>query len=227
MKKIILDISKILAKSFFKWLSTIAIGLGLSLMAFTIGTILVINAAGDGPGYPGAAHTGGLGAIMGVIILFSTDFWAMLLATLSLLVFPFLYLNIANKAALHGAVYLLWKNNMETWITEKFTFYVKKIVSKENSIAKNIDDKATVKARLINSIRSDQSTSKWQKKVLTYVLKKIKLEDIDTLADDEKVSDFITKKILDFVSDIGAPSNKFLIITLLIHLLLIPIALIF
>ncbi|UII28966.1 hypothetical protein LVD15_11215 [Fulvivirga maritima] len=172
MKKIITDVSKVLAKSFFKWFTTLALGLGLSFITLIIAVILIYFTEQHSSGISASAHTGIMGAIMGLIYLFASDFWATLLATLSLIVFPFLYLNIANKAALHGALYLLWKNNMEGWITEKFTFYTRRLVNKENSVAQKIDNKATVKARLINSIRSDQSTSKWQKKVLTYVLKK-------------------------------------------------------
>jgi len=198
--------------------------IGFSLCLFIFGLFL-FNSSGEG-GTSASGHTGIFGAIIGVFYLFTVDFWPMLLCTTSLLLFPFLYFTLINKGIIHGALFQLWKKNLEGWFITKITNYTDKYLSGNNRIS-NINDKATLKLRLIKDIKNDKENSRWQRRILSFILKKVQLDEFDTNNPDAKISDFLVMKATEFVSDLGEPSNTPLYLTFLIQIAVLILVMIF
>lgn len=195
--------------------------IGFSLLIFIIAIFMIGST--DAAGLPASGHTGGFGAVIGILYLFVADFWPMLLCTASLIVFPFLYFTLINKSIIHAALFQLWKKNLEGWFLTKIKGYSEKYFSGGNKLS-NINDKATLKLKLISDVKNDKTNSRWQRKILSFLLKKIKLDDFDTNNPDIKLSDFLLLKATSFVENLGKPSNKPLLITFGIHVILIILA---
>jgi len=216
-----LAIAKIAGKGILKYI----VFIGFSLLVFSVAVFMIGNTEG-GSGISAAGHTGIFGAILGVLYLFVLDFWPMLLCTTSLVLFPFLYFTLINKGIIHTSLFQLWKKNLEGWFISKISNYSTKYLSGENTVSK-INDIASVKLKLASDIKNDKTNSRWQRKILAFILKKIKLDDFDTNNTDEKISDFIVNKAVTYISDLGEPSNKPIYITFGVHLILIVFAIVF
>lgn len=194
-------IAKVASKGLLKHIFFI----GFSLLMFIVGIILLGTT--DGSGLTAAGHTGIFGAIVGVFYLFVLDFWPMLLCVTSLIVFPFLYFTLINKGIIHAALFQLWKKNLESWFVDKITVYTTKYLSGANTVSK-INDQANLKLKLISDIKDDKTNSSWQRRILSFMLKKIKLDDFDASKHDASISKLIVAKATGYVSEMGKPSNK-------------------
>ncbi|QWX84149.1 hypothetical protein H0I23_00430 [Cellulophaga sp. HaHaR_3_176] len=199
--------------------------IGFSLILFII-AIIMVGVTEGGAGVPASGHTGGAGAAIGLLSLFVIDFWPMLLCITSLLLFPFLYFSIINKSIVHASLFKLWKKNLEGWFITKIKEYSAKYFSGENK-ASIINDKATLKIKLIQDIQNDKTNSRWQRKIFSFILKKVKLDDFDATQPDAKLSDFIVEKAINFVSDLGEPSSKPLFIVFGSQIVVLILAIVF
>ncbi len=213
-------IAKVASKGIFKHI----IFIGFSLIIFIIAAILVGTT--EGPGLSASGHAGILGAIFGIFFLFSIDFWPMLLCVTSLVLFPFLYFTVINKGIIHAVLFQLWKQNLKQWFMNKISGYTNKYFSGENNISK-INDLATVKVKLISDIKNDKTNSLWQRKILSFILKKVKLDEFEANKPENKISDFLVLKATNFVEDLGKPSSKPLFIVFGAHVVLIVFAFMF
>jgi len=206
MKNTIGSIAKAGSKAAFKWFIIITLGISFSLLCVVIGYFLLVN-TNEATSH-GAGSAGGLGAIAGLLTLFSVDFWPMLLTTVSLLLFPFLYLIIGNKVAIQTAIYSLWKSKGFDWLSPKIDGYLVKLENKQPNWLKSISNTAVLKLQLLDSSRKDSSASKWQRRILNFLIKKTKMDDVDLQADNLKVNNIISQKINATISDIAKPSMK-------------------
>ena len=225
MKSTIKSIAKITGKSAFKWLVIFVPALFFSVFCFVTAIFLLSNNTGGG--FSGAGHAGWLGAVLGVFILFGKDFWVMLLATLSLLAFPAIYFTVANKLAIQSAISSIWENKLQGWFSDKVATYSDKITNDHSSKLSKINDYASVKMQLVNSVKQDGTTNKWQKRILKFILKKIHLDDIDFSDKDLKLSNVIAVKMNQVLSELAKPSNKLFYIVFGVHVLLLILAFVF
>lgn len=217
------SITKVTAAAAFKWVKTLVPGVLFSIICLIISIILISNNSGSG--MSAAGHTGIAGALLAIPVLFTIDFWVMLLMICSLLAFP-LYFVLANKLALQTAISSVWKHNLQDWFVDKITRYLDKTVSKSEKLNK-INDYATAKLQLADAVRKDSDTSKWQKKILSYILKKIRLDDIDFSDENISLSNIIAGKINDLFSGFVETSNRPFYLALLGQLLLLILAFMF
>ncbi len=161
---------------------------------------------------------------MGLIALFAEDFFVMLLCVASLLAFPAVYFTLANKLAMQAAIAWLWKNNLQDWFTNKVLGYVDTLL---NSKVSTINDQATVKLRMLQTIRQDAEASRWQKKIFSFVMKKVKLDDVDFSDEQLTLSSILSGKVAGVMDDLAQPSNKMFYLALGGQCLLLVLALLF
>lgn len=222
MKNTLSSIAKAGSKAFLKWIFVFILGIAFSLICLVTGYFLLMNT--EAAMSHGSSSAGGLGAIIGLIGLFSVDFWPMLLITTSLLVFPFLYILIGNKVAIQTAVYSLWKSKGFDWLQPKINGYFEKLTLKQPNWLKSISSAAVLKLQLLDSSRKDATSSKWQKRILHFLIKKTKMNDIDWQKEDLEVKDIISQKINTSIDSVAKPSFKYFWLCLLVQLVLLILA---
>lgn len=179
-----------------KWILMVALGTLLTIILFGVALAHTAELAGGGHGNIYAFTIG----------LFLTDFCAFLLI-FGGPVFIFLYILIANKTTVQTAIHLLWKNKAGEYITKHVGAITKALVN-EKTKAHQITNQAMLKAQLVQKIQVDPNTTKLQRRVITYGLKKIKLNDIDFQKEDLHLSDIIEHKFYNFISEAVVPSWK-------------------
>jgi hypothetical protein len=225
MIKNITESSKAIAKEVGKGIFKHIVFISFSLIIFVVAIILV-GTTENGAGISASGHAGSAGGILGLFYLFVVDFWPMLLCVTSLLLFPLLYFTLINKGIVQASLFKLWKQNLEAWFITQINSCTSKYFSGGNK-ASTLNDLATLKIKLIQDIKSDVSNSKWQSKIFSFILKKVKLADFDTSQPDSKLSDFIVNKAIEYVSSLGEPNNKPIFIVFTIQVTLLILAVIF
>lgn len=213
MKEEIKVVAGISAKASLKWLVIIIIGNLFTLICFLI--ILFQNAAFAGGGHGNVyAFLSGLflNNICGFILLAGAP------------VFAILYFLIANKAAIQQMIYLTWKNKVfASYIDSKVVFLVDKITA-SNNWSSNVSNKALLKMQLLEANRNDKESSKIKKKVINYLFQKINLDDVDFSNKNLKISEVVSVKLNQFISETVEPSLLFFWLLLLIQVVLFIVA---
>jgi len=215
---------KITGKSLFAWAKVALIGAVIMIVDIVIAIILFGDNTGGG--FPGAAHGGILGAILGFFFLFMIEFWSALLLTVGILS-PVLFTILANKNAIASAVYNVWKYKVADFVEPKIDFYIDKILQKQPDFLKNITDWGVVKVRLLDTINNDSQTPKLQKRIIKFILKKIKMDDVDFKNPNTNLSSILSFKIRQFIEGFAEPDLKLVWIFVAIDIVLIILAFVF
>jgi hypothetical protein len=92
---------------------------------------------------------------------------------------------------------------------------------------KDISNKVILKAKLLHENKTDSNTSKLQRKVINFGLKKIPLDDINFQDENLSLSGILTTKFNNFISEAVKPSSKLFWIVLLIQIVLLIASLVF
>ena len=215
---------KISAKSLFAWLKVAFIGAIIMIVDIIIAVILF----GDNPGggFPAAAHGGILGAIVGFFVLFTVEFWTALLLTVGILA-PILFIILANKNAIATAIYNVWKFKLADFVEPKIDFYIDKILQKQPDFLRNITDWSVVKVKLLDTINNDSETPKLQKRIIKFVLKKIKMDDVNFKDPNTNLNSILSLKIKQFIAGFTEPDLKLVWIIVAIDIVLIILAFVF
>ncbi|MPS72817.1 MAG: hypothetical protein E2590_06625 [Chryseobacterium sp.] len=215
---------KITAKSLFAWIKVAFIGAVIMITNITIAIILFSD--NPGGGFPASGHAGILGAVMGFIFLFMVEFWSALLLTVGILV-PVLFIILANKNAIASAIYNVWKFKIADFVEPKIEFYVDKILQKQPDFLKNITNWSVVKVKLLDTINNDSQTPKLQKRIIKFILKKIKMDDVDFKNPNTNLSSILSFKIRQFIEGFAEPDLKLVWILVAIDIVLIILAFVF
>ncbi len=229
MKENIKLIARIASKTTFKWFIIFALGNIITLITFLTALFTNLDLI-DGGGRFAAHSGGGAGGIMLIVAYGAALFFANFFAFILLFgapIFLFLYFSIANKISIQNALYLLWKGKASDYISSKVKNLISKLTEKEGW-QKNISNKLMLKARLLQLAKEDKDSSRLQRKVISFGFKKINLDDIDFKDEKLNLSDVLTTKFENFISEISKPSMKmfwllvfaqiiFLIISLIIR----------
>jgi hypothetical protein len=215
---------KIIGKSTLKFVVVLTFGLAFSILSIIVSYYSLSHKHDPGSSVEHSAHAGS-GLIM-VLLWFRLDFWSAILFFSSLLVFPFLYFAVANKTAIQTAIHLIWSNKISDWIGPKITYYLQKVESKQPNWLKNTSDSALVKLKLLEANKNDGETPALQKKVIGFLLKKARLDDVDFQKDSVSIGSILSEKLIQTLGDFASPSNTFLWIVIGFHSLLFLITMI-
>ena len=172
-----------------------------------------------GPGSP-AGHAGIFGAIAAFIALFAANFWPALLLTLNIALFPAVYFILANHAALKTALRESWKGKLSDAFEVKILVYLEKLESIQPQWLQRASDRSMIKMRLLQSSQSDAQSSKWQKRILAYGIKKAGLDEVDFSPENLNPSAVIATRIHQALSDAVEPSSLGLWLAVLSQIIL-------
>lgn len=215
MKENIKLYAKISGKAFLKWLFVIVSGIVLTLILFLI--ILFTNSSGAGGGHGNAYAF--------ILNLAVQDFFGFLLF-IGTPVFIFLYFAIANKIGIQTIIYEIWTNKAVQFVEPAIKKIAEKITSKQNWVT-TVSNEAMLRAKLLDANRNDKSNSTLNKRVLGYVFKKIKLDDIDFRDENLTLADILTLKLKNFISETTQPSFKLFWVLLVVQIVLLILSIIF
>lgn len=215
---------KVTGKSLFAWIKVAMIGAGIMIINIVIAVILLSDNSGGG--FPASAHAGILGAVMGFIFLFMVEFWTALLLTIGILA-PVFFIILANKNAIATAVYYVWKFKLADFVEPKIEFYIDKILQKQPHFLKSITDWSVVKVKLLDTINNDAQTPRLQKRIIKFILKKIKMDDVDFKNPSTNLSSILSFKIRQFIEGFAEPDLKLVWIIVGIDIVLIILAFVF
>lgn len=216
--------AKISGKASLTWIKVTLIGAVIMIVDLVIAIILLGDNTGGG--FPASAHAGILGAVMGFILLFVVEFWTALLLTVGILA-PVLFIVLANKNAIASAVYNVWKYKIADFIEPKIDLYIDKILQKQPDFLKNITDWSVVKVKLLDTINNDSQTPKLQKRIIKFVLKKIKMDDVNFKDPNTNLNSILSLKIKQFIASFAEPDLKLVWIIVGIDIVLIILAFVF
>lgn len=216
--------AKISGKASLAWIKVTLIGAVIMIVDLVIAIILLGDNTGGG--FPASAHAGILGAVMGFILLFVVEFWTALLLTVGILA-PVLFIILANKNAIASAVYNVWKYKIADFIEPKIDLYIDKILQKQPDFLKNITDWSVVKVKLLDTINNDSQTPKLQKRIIKFVLKKIKMDDVNFKDPNTNLNSILSLKIKQFIAGFAEPDLKLVWIIVGIDIVLIILAFVF
>ncbi len=83
-----------------------------------------------------------------------------------------------------------------------------------------------MKTQLVTSVKQDGVTNKWQKRILKFLLNKIQLGDVDFSDENLNLSNVVSDKINDALTDLAKPSNKLFYIILGVHIVFLVLAIV-
>jgi hypothetical protein len=214
---------KIIGKSTFKFVSVLIFGMAFCILSIVVAYYYLAHHADEGSVMGHTGHTGSVAVL--VLVWFKLDFWSAILFFSSLLVFPFLYFTVANKTAVQTAIHLLWSNKLSDWIGPKITYYLQKLEAQQPNWMKTTTDSTVVELKLLEANKNDAETPALQRKVIAFLLKKVRLDDVDFQKDTVSISSILSEKLINTLSDVASPSNTLLWIVFGVHFLLflIPI----
>jgi hypothetical protein len=204
--------AKISAKSALTWLLIFCTGAFFTFL-FMIITLFSLDRE------TGGGHFGALGLPFDYL---QSNFPAFLVV-FCFPVFGVLYYLCANKMAVNKAIYETWKNKGESQLGPVAASLIERVTG--NQRIEKIASPALLRIKLLDSVRQS-SESKIKKRIIGYAFKKIRLDDIDFSANDIKLSDVLSQKFINFISESASPSWLFFWILLLVHIALFAAALI-
>lgn len=216
--------AKISGKASLAWIKVALIG----AIIMIVDLVIAITLLGDnsGGGFPASGHAGILGAVMGFIFLFMVEFWTALLLLVGILA-PVLFIILANKNAIASAVYNVWKYKIADFIEPKIDHYIDKILQKQPDFLRNITDWSVVKVKLLDSINNDSQTPKLQKRIIKFILKKIKMDDVNFKDPNTNLNSILSLKIKQFIEGFTEPDLTLVWIITGIDVVLIVLAFFF
>jgi len=188
--------TKIAFKSSLKWFTVVGIGGVFSIVTFITAYYLLNN-----------SEIGGSGLFANLSTYLTKEFLKTLLFLISL---PFIlvYVLVANKIALHQAVFAVWGQKINGFVASRIAGLIEKMINTQPDWIKNMTDTAALKIRLIDANKKDNTASKLQKRILNYGLNKANLEGIDLQGENMNLPDVIATKINDTITDLAQPSFK-------------------
>lgn len=215
MKENIKLYAKISGKAFLKWLFVLLSGSIISAILFLI--IFFTNVSGAGGGHGNAYAF--------VINLAVQDLFGFLLF-IGMPLFVFLYFAVANKIGIQTIIYEIWTNKAMQFVEPAIKKIADKITSKQNWMT-SVSDQAMLRAKLLDENRNDKSNSSLNRRVLGYVFKKIKLDDIDFRDENLTLTEVLTLKLKNFISETTKPSFILFWVLVGVQFLLLILSIVF
>jgi hypothetical protein len=194
MKDNLILVSKIAGKSFLKWLLIVVLGTFISVLFFLILLFQNFSLAG-----------GGHGNALAFIINFFFNNLPGFILFVGAPIFLFLYFMIANKISIQEFIHQIYKNKAGDVLESKVTNIVDKVTDK-NDWLKTISNETLLRAKLLETNRLSEDSSKVKKKAIAYLFKKISLNDIDFTNKDLKLSNVISSRLNNFILEKSKPS---------------------
>lgn len=207
--------AKITGKALLKWALVVTSGLTLTIVFFFF--ILFQNSAGAG---------GGHGSALAFVINLAAGNPCGFVLFAGAPVFTFLYFMVANKITIQSVIYDMWSKKASGFVEPTIKKIADRLTSKQNWI-NDVSNEALLRARLLDANKNEKTTSKTNKKVTNYILKKIRLDDIDFGNEKLSFANIISDKLKNYISEATKPSFLFFWLLFLLQIALFTCAQIF
>lgn len=216
MKTNISVFTKIATRSLLAWLRVVIPGLLLSV----IGLIVAIYIIGSQPetGYTGPRA----GGMLGIFVLFSVACWSCLLFVISLAGFV-LFPSLASGYTIKTALFLVWDNKLGDFFIDKISDYLDRVWLRTG---KQTNAKESIK-ELKLEVQKDTNINKLQKRLLNYLLKKVRLDDIDWQAPPAEIKRAILEKFKVYIGEKLQPSKLVIRLAMILPIVLMVLAFIY
>jgi hypothetical protein len=207
MKEQVKYFAKITSVAVFSFIKVNSLGAVNTLICCVIGSFLLSANVGH------AAHTNS-----GVLLLLVFFTSKPVGTTLLVLIFfaPFLYLLLGNKYIISKIIHRLIKDKSESTITPLLDTVLTKFKNNQPDGLKKGADLGLAKIKLLDQVKSE-TDNKWLKKVLSFGLKKIKLDDVDLSQDNIDLKDIIKTKTITALHNSTEPSRKGILAILILQ----------
>ncbi|MBK6527964.1 MAG: hypothetical protein IPG07_21875 [Crocinitomicaceae bacterium] len=221
MKEQVLYYVKLASISVLNWIAINLINLFTFLITFFVGIYMFSDEI---------QFSGGSGAHAGMVMVYLYLIQAFFERPMEFLMLTFIFFSpgfiyiLSNKYVLSKIIHRLLKDKAENTLEPILDKVLVKFQPQETGILKKSTDYARVKLKLVQQLKSE-SENKIQKRVLTYGLKKAKLDDVDFTNPNINFNQIIKQKTIATLKEITKPSlSKIILILLLDWMFLIVIA---
>lgn len=124
------------------------------------------------------------------------------------LIFVAIYFIVANKISISFILGRLFDEKLSSFIGEKFYNLLYTFSEKQPNWLQSIKNGASLKDKLLDSTKQDSSLNTIQHKVITYGLKKINLDDINFQQENLNLSQEVTNKLMQKLSELAKHSYQ-------------------
>lgn len=207
--------AKLTATAAFSFFKINIIGSVLTAIVVVASFLIMIGQCfGNGPG-PGHASAGAF-----LVILFSMRPVAFILTTSILFISPIILFALGNKYILLKTANRLIKDKGESLLSALIEKIILRVKEKQPELLKKGADATKLKLKFLQEIK-DSNDNKWIKRITTYGLNKINLNEIDFGDEHLSFSEIVKLKIFNSIQNIGKPSEKFFWITIIVQFLVL------
>jgi hypothetical protein len=137
--------------------------------------------------------------------------------------------SLASGYTLKKTLFLVWDHQLGDFFIEKLSLYVDKVIQRVAE-RKGTSD-ATLKKESIKELRlevkQDSTTSKLQKRLLNYLLKKVNLDDIDWKSDPAKIKNQVLARVKEYIGEKLMPSKFWIRLAMILPIVLMVLALMY
>jgi len=207
MKEQVKYFTKITSIAVFSFIKINSLGAVNTLICCIIGAFLLSANVGH------AAHSNS-GPLILLVFFMSKPVGTILLSLIFLA--PILYVILGNKYIISKVIHRLIKDKSESTITPLLDRVLTKFKNNQPDNIKTGVDLGLAKIKLLNQVKSE-TDNKWLKKVLSFGLKKIKLDDIDLSQNNTDFKDVIKTKTIAALHDSTQPSRKAIFAVLILQ----------
>ena len=214
MKENLKYISKLSTTAIFSFLKINILAAFSTIIVSIIGFILLTKNIDAG-------HSGHVSAIPFLVQTFLARPIGSILWYLVCLVSPFLFSALGNKYILQKLAYKIITDKSENVINPLLDRILQKFKIKQPEVLKNTGDFSLNKLKLVQEIKNDKSENKWLRKIITFGIKKINLDDVDFHQENLNFFDIIKIKTLQSLQNISKPSRKIIWLVITIQWLIL------
>lgn len=197
---------KIASKSFMKWFFLVSIGSLFTLISSLI-TAFSYNLFTYEDGFSVYVRNLIQDNIFAFVIIFGLP------------LFIFLYVILANKYTIHYTIHQVWESKGQDFVIERLVKIVDKVVDSNQNISK-ITDASILKIKILHENATDNNSNKVLKKVSEFIIKKIRLDDVDLSNKELRISHIIAEKTTNIISEMTEASTKMTWVLLALHFIL-------
>jgi hypothetical protein len=202
--------TKLSARTFFSMMKIYALGVFSTVLVLVIGSIILLGSL-----YLNTAPHAGVVPYM--VFIFTIRPLASILLLLLLFLSPVLFFVFGKKYVISKAINQIVQEKSDTWILPLLAQSIEAFQIKHPAFFQSVDTFVVHKLRFIQNIKNDTSQHIWKRKTLAYLLKKIRLDDVDVRHESSTVGDVITTKVKGYLETIAPPSRKSILLLVLIQ----------
>ncbi|MFK7785186.1 MAG: hypothetical protein AB8B56_08720 [Crocinitomicaceae bacterium] len=215
MKESIKIAGKIALKSMAKWALIVVLGCTVTVISFLISFLwnLDLLFADDLTffGYVGSLFYGNWPAF---IIIFGSP------------IFIGVYIFSAKKVSIQNSIYLLFQSPAGDQLVSILGSAADKLTDSKGWHSELLN-KGMLKMKVLNEIRNNPEASGFQRSIIQYGFRKVRMDDVDFQDEDLKLSDILTSKFRQAFAETMKPSLSFFWLLISLQMVLSIVSLFF